>query len=166
MEREALSFLADFQSGKGAGKTLFPRRIRYTCSKHLRRPKTIFDETGVIVTLSTKAGILILNSEGAKRLHRRFKSPKLRVLVKSEVEFFIREGRSVFCKHVKELDASLRPGDEALTVDQSDQLLGYGRLILPPELTNGLKRGVAVKVRGGLVLEQENCLRQVTLCCN
>lgn len=159
VEWKAMSLLADYQFGKGAGKALFPRRIEFTYSRYLRRPKTIFDEMGTIATLSTKTGTLVLSLEGAKRLHKKFKPPRLRVVVQKEVGSFIREGKSAFCKHVRGIDGSLRPGDEVLVVDESDHLLGYGRLLLPPELAKGLKRGVATKVRGGLALEQKDRLR-------
>lgn len=104
--------------------------------------------------MSTKTGLLVLSLEGAKRLHRKIKPPRLRVVVQSNVGEFIRAGKSVFCKHVRNMDKSLRPGDEVLIVDRSDHLLGYGRLVLPPDLALGLRRGVAAKVRGGLPLKE------------
>lgn len=154
IEWQLLSCLADFQFGRGAGKALFPRNIDFTYSKYLNRPKTVFDNIGVIATLSTKTGLLVLSLEGAKRLHRKIKPPRLRIVVQSNVGEFIRDGKSVFCKHVRGIDKSLRPGDEVLIVDKSDHLLGYGRLALPPELAMGLKKGVAAKVRGGLALKE------------
>jgi len=154
VECQLLYCLADFQFGRGAGKALFPRNIDFTYSKYLNRPKTVFDSMGVIVTLSTKTGLLVLSLEGAKRLHRKVKPPRLRVVVQSNVGEFIRAGKSVFCKHVRNMDKSLRPGDEVLIVDRSDHLLGYGRLVLPPDLALGLRRGVAAKVRGGLPLKE------------
>jgi len=71
----------------------------------------------------------------------------LRVVVEDDAVSFIEEGKSVFAKFVAEIDANLRPGDEALIVDKKDKLVGAGTLVLSPKEALDFNRGVAVRVR-------------------
>jgi 7-cyano-7-deazaguanine tRNA-ribosyltransferase len=88
--------------------------------------------------------------DGAKRFHKGFAFPKLRVVVEDECIPFIKEGKSVFAKFVVECDPDLRPFDECLIVSKDDVLLGVGRTLLNREEMLSFKHGVAVKTREGL----------------
>jgi predicted RNA-binding protein (TIGR00451 family) len=59
----------------------------------------------------------------------------------------VAEGRSVFAKHVTQVDLRLRAGDEVLVVDEADSLLAVGKAFLCPEEMLDLTRGVAVRTR-------------------
>jgi 7-cyano-7-deazaguanine tRNA-ribosyltransferase len=60
---------------------------------------------------------------------------------------FIREGKSVFAKFVKDCDENLRPFDECLIVDEHDSLLAVGRTVLNRDEMLAFRHGMAVKTR-------------------
>jgi predicted RNA-binding protein (TIGR00451 family) len=63
---------------------------------------------------------------------------------------FIRAGGDVFAKHVVRADEQLRPGEEAIVIDEDDALLAVGSAVLNGREMSYFKRGVAVKVRDGV----------------
>jgi predicted RNA-binding protein (TIGR00451 family) len=68
-------------------------------------------------------------------------------MVQNEISPFITKGRSVFAKHVIQVDPKLRARDEALIVNQDDKLLAVGKTYLCPQEMLELTRGTAVRVR-------------------
>ncbi len=119
-------------------------------SKNTGRIRAVLDGiTGkLIATLVASTHTFNLWLEGGLRLHRVVSKPRLRVVVFNEISNDIVEARStVFAKHVSSIDEELRSGDEVLVVDESDNLLCVGRLVLSPEEVIQLLVGSAVKVR-------------------
>ncbi|MEM0214820.1 MAG: PUA domain-containing protein [Archaeoglobaceae archaeon] len=141
--------IADYQFGKGAGLALFPDTCRFLLSKN-GKIRQILDGDRRIATLKADSGLLTLSIEGARRLQRVFKFPKLRVVVLNEVSEFIAEGKSVFAKHVVAVDDRIRANDEVLIVNERDDLLATGKALLSAFEMLELKKGVAVKTRQGL----------------
>jgi predicted RNA-binding protein (TIGR00451 family) len=86
---------------------------------------------------------------GARAILERLNPPPSRVVVRSEVGDFIREGRSVFARHVVGADPELRPGDEAIVLDERGGLLGVGRALMSAAEMLSASRGVAVRIRRG-----------------
>jgi len=142
--------IADYQFGRGAGKSLFPDSCKFVLSPTTGKIRQIKDHGVRIATLKPDTGTLTLSIEGAKRLHSAFPYPKLRVVVLSDVAEFIAEGRSVFAKHVVDVDPSIRANDEVLVVDQNDNLLATGRAVLGSKEMLEFRKGVAVSVRCGV----------------
>lgn len=95
-------------------------------------------------------GIFTLKIDGAKILHKSFKYPKLRVVIKDDAVPFVKDGKSVFAKFVKDCDPDLRPFDECLIVDKKDNLLAVGRCLLNRQEMLSFDTGVAVKTRENL----------------
>ncbi|HIP63250.1 MAG TPA: pseudouridine synthase [Archaeoglobus profundus] len=139
--------IADYQFGKGAGKVLFPDTCKFVLSPTTGRIRQIKDKGVRIATLKADSGWFTLSIEGARRLHKAFEYPKLRVVVMKEVGKFIAEGRNVFAKHVVDVDPEIRANDEVLVVDEDDNLLATGKAILCAKEMLEFKRGVAVSVR-------------------
>lgn len=129
------------------GHKLFPENCEIEVSKRSGRLRRISKSSRVLATIRANDGRLVLTIWGATRLHKAAPFPHLRVIVNHEVASFIAEGRSVFAKHVLDVDPSLRAGDEALVVDENDNLLAVGMAHLSPEEMLDLTRGVAVKTR-------------------
>ncbi|MEM0240765.1 MAG: PUA domain-containing protein [Candidatus Nezhaarchaeales archaeon] len=151
---------ADYQFGVGAGEALASRGLKVETSKRTGKPRYVYDSEGrLLATVRWGDGFLALTIEGAKLLHKHFKRPKLRVVVKSEVRDFIRRGRSVFAKHVIDVDPEIRCGDEVLVVDQEDNLLAVGRAMLSSYEMRAFNSGVAVKVRRGVESEGDKSKR-------
>ncbi len=141
--------IADYQFGRGAGKVLFPDTCRFLLST-TGKVRQIIDKGIRIATMKADSGWFTLSIEGAKRLHAFFPYPKLRVVVDDAVSEFIAAGRSVFAKHVVDVDRNIRANDEVLVVNTRDELLATGKALLSAFEMLEMQRGVAVKVRQGV----------------
>ena len=141
--------IADYQFGKGAGRALFPETCKFIMSS-TGRIRQIVDGDMRIATIKPETGLLTISVEGARRLHRLFPYPKLRVVVMNEVSEFIAEGRSVFAKHVVDVDDEIRPNDEVIVVNEEDELLATGKAVLSAKEMLEMRRGVAVSIRYSL----------------
>ncbi len=143
-------YIADYQFGEGAGKILFPDSVKFVISPKTGRVRQIIDGGLRIATIKPASGWLSLGIEGARRLHKAFDFPKLRVVVMNDVSEFIAEGKNVFAKHVVGVDESIRAEDEVLVVNEEDVLLATGRAVLGSVEMLDFERGVAVNVRAGV----------------
>jgi 7-cyano-7-deazaguanine tRNA-ribosyltransferase len=142
--------VADMQFGKGAGDILVKGDVMLVKSKRTGKIRNVFSDGEHVLSMRASDGIFTLKAEGAKRLHRGFSSPNLRVIVKDDSAQFNKEGKNVFAKFVVECDHELRPMDEALIVDQKDELVAFGRTLMNREEMMSFENGVAVKVREGI----------------
>jgi 7-cyano-7-deazaguanine tRNA-ribosyltransferase len=148
---EQLTAVADYQFGSGAGAALTRGKIRIEHSRRTGRVRFLYDGRGeLLATVRAKDGYLALTQEGGLRLLRAFKTPRLRVIVQSDVAEFIRQGRNVFAKHVVAADEEIRPEGEVLIVDEKDGLLGVGKAVLTGREMTAFKTGAAVKTRHGI----------------
>jgi len=147
-EFRGLCRAAEYQFGRG-GAALFPSRsaveITHTSSG---RPRQVHADEGRVATYATD-GRFVLGLAGGRRLLDTFEAPRHRVVVGSESEPFVREGRNTFAKFVKRSDPDLRPGDEAVVVHENGDLLAVGRAELPGHGMGDFETGMAVKVRQG-----------------
>ena len=147
-EFRGLCRAAEYQFGRG-GAALFPSRsaveITHTSSG---RPRQVHADEGRVATYATD-GRFVLGLAGGRRLLDTFEAPHHRVVVGSESEPFVREGRNTFAKFVKRSDPDLRPGDEAVVVHENGDLLAVGRAELPGHGMGDFETGMAVKVRQG-----------------
>jgi len=148
--------LADYQFGRGAGAALFPDEgVELARSKRTGRIRTIYRNGALVATLRPADGLLALTEEGARAILEGLNPPPNRVIVRSEVGDFIREGRSVFARHVVGADPELRPGDEAIVLDEGGCLLGVGRALMSAAEMLSASRGVAVRIRRGASGDRE-----------
>jgi predicted RNA-binding protein (TIGR00451 family) len=148
--------VADFQLGKGAGKTLFPDDVQIVLSRRTGRIRHIYLKSKLLATLRPTDGMFSLTVEGAKRLLKSGKPHSLWVKVQEDVEPFISEGKSVFAKHVVDTDPEIRPQEEVIVVGKDNQILAVGKAVLTGREMKAFKHGVAVKVRRGIVEEVKN----------
>ncbi len=149
-ERELLKLraLADYQFGKGVGSHLFSPPLWAVVSGG--RIRQVWKGRDPLCAIRATDGLLILNREGARILHRILPPGRLRVVVREEVAREVGRGRTVFAKHVVEADPEIRPGEEVLVTDPSGRLLATGTALLSGEEMKAFKGGKAVKVRRGL----------------
>jgi 7-cyano-7-deazaguanine tRNA-ribosyltransferase len=145
-----LRAVADMQFGKGAGKALVKRGVELTKSKKTGRIRNISHEGKHLLSLRARDGLFTLRAEGAKILHKKFRKPKLRVIVQSDTAEFNREGKNVFAKFVKECDEGLRPRDEVLVANEEDELVAVARALMNREEMLAFSKGVAARVREGV----------------
>ncbi|MEM0467226.1 MAG: tRNA guanosine(15) transglycosylase TgtA [Candidatus Thermoplasmatota archaeon] len=146
-EQLKIGAMADMQFGRGAGTALFAGHLRIIKSKHTNKIRMILVDDTHVVSLRAHDGLFTLKYHGGERLHRAFKKPRLRVIVKKDAVPFVHEGKSVFAKFVIDCDPKLRPYDECLIVDAKDTYLGVGRCILNRSEMQSFLYGIAVQTR-------------------
>jgi 7-cyano-7-deazaguanine tRNA-ribosyltransferase len=136
--------------GKTASDILITGEIELVKSKKTEKIRNVISDGKHILSMRASDGLFTLKMEGAKRLHKGFSSPKLRVVVEDDSVEFNREGKNVFAKFVLDCDEEIRPGDEVLIVDKNDELVAVGRTLMNKEEMLAFNIGIAVKVREGL----------------
>lgn len=146
-DHRRISAVADMQFGRGASELLFHGNVSVVKSKRTGKIRNIFCNGDHILSMRAEDGLFTLKLQGGQCLHQGIKYPLLRVVVISEVASFVKEGKSVFAKFVKDCDPGLRPFDECLIVDESDRLLAVGNIILNRAEMLAFHHGMAVKTR-------------------
>ena len=71
-------------------------------------------------------------------------------MIDPETASFNRDGKSVFCKFVKDIDSNLKCMDECIVVTPKDELVAFGKLIISPEEIRLGQQGMAIRVRSGI----------------
>jgi 7-cyano-7-deazaguanine tRNA-ribosyltransferase len=147
LDLRRISAVADMQFGTGAAQALFNGEVTVIKSKQTGKIRNIICDKAHVVSMRAEDGLFTLKLDGGRRLHSKFKYPFLRVVVRDDAVSFIREGKSVFAKFVKDCDENLRPFDECLIVDEHDSLLAVGRTVLNRDEMLAFRHGMAVKTR-------------------
>jgi len=130
-------------------KILNINNIKIDFSRNTGNMKYIYIEKERILSYKPTTGMFTLSIGGAKLLHSHSSNTNHRVIISSEVEDFIRQGKSVFSHHVIQIEENLRIGSEVLVVNEQDDLVAIGKLSIPPSYA-GLSVGQAVAVRKGI----------------
>ncbi|UCD12869.1 MAG: tRNA guanosine(15) transglycosylase TgtA [Thermoplasmatales archaeon] len=147
MDLRRISAVSDMQFGKGASEALFNGQIEIVKSKKTGKIRNIYCDGKHILSMRASDGMFTLKIGGAHLLHKFFKYPMLRVVVEEDAVPFVREGKSVFAKFVKDCDPALIPLDECLIVNTKDTLLAVGRCLLNKTEMLSFDYGIAVKTR-------------------
>ncbi len=142
--------IANYQFGKEVGSVLFNKKVHLECSRRTGRIRHIYKAGHLIATLRPKDGYLALTPHGAKILLSKIRHLPNTVRVQNDVSDVVKAGGDVFAKHIIQADLRLRPGEEAIVIDNSGRLLGVGRAVLSGADMQNFKRGVAVKLRRGV----------------
>jgi len=146
-DTKKISAISDMQFGKGAGNAFLAGNIRIVKSKKTKKIRNVYLNEKHILSMRAEDGQFTLKLDGAKILHKYFKYPKLRVVINKDALEFVKDGKSVFSKFVKECDPNLRPFDECLIVNEEDELIAVGRCILNRTEMLSFNYGMAVKTR-------------------
>jgi uncharacterized protein with predicted RNA binding PUA domain len=141
--------MADIQFGKGCGEILFPDGVTFLLSRTKRVRQVQFNGKHM-ATVRAKDGMLTLSIDGAVALHQGLKKPASRVVICDDAVPFVSKGKTAFAKHVVAVDPELRAGDEVILVDENDEILATGQLLLSPAEAIRMDRGPAVDVRRGI----------------
>ncbi len=113
------------------------------------RARMVYKDETYIGMIRPSDGLFVPSIEGAKLLVSLLPHPKGRIVVDSVAEGPVSEGRSVFSKFVLDVDPDLRPNQEVIVVNESDEVLAVGKLVLSPKEITEFSSHVAVKVRHG-----------------
>ena len=144
--------ICDYQFGQAITDILFEdeSEIHFIFSRNTGKIKHIYRENNLLLNLRPTNGFFTLSLFSAERIINSTPSPKHRAVVMSEISEFIRKGRNVFCKHIVDIDITLRPNDEVIVVDQSNDLLAIGRLVIPVPYVKSFQTGIALKISKGI----------------
>jgi len=145
--------IADYQFNPSITDVLFDNEVDLNIerSKNTNRIRYLYFKDKLLLTLRPNNGYFTLSLFSAQKIINHIPPPSLRVIVLTEISEFIKKGRSVFCKHVVDIDENLRPMDEVIVVNENDELLGIGRLKIPVAYVKSFKSGIAVKIRKGVL---------------
>jgi archaeosine synthase len=135
---DTLRVTADFQFGSGAGDLLIPDGVGLR-GKLYRTVICQIDKEQVCA-YNASSGMLSLTLAGAQRIVGSRQS---------WVRFEGKEvkGGSIFAVGVKEADSGIRPGDEVVVIDKSDNVVAVGRSEMSGEEMCEFEKGRAVTVR-------------------
>ena len=148
-ELPRLRTVADYQFGAGAGRALFPPDESLAVTRSTSgRPRQVRADDGRLVSYGTD-GRFTLGLAGGRRLVDALGAPRVRVVVGSESEPFVRDGKNVFAKFVQDVDDDVRPSDEVAVVHENGDVLAVGRAELAADAMRDFETGMAVKVRAG-----------------
>ena len=139
--------VCDMQFGKGSGGILLHGKVRIVKSKKTKKIRNVYCDDKHVLSMRAEDGMFTLKIAGGKILHKSFKKPFLRVVVEDDAVPFVKDGKSVFSKFVKDCDSNLRPSDECLVVDSKDNLIAVGRCLLNKDEMLAFNYGMAVKTR-------------------
>ncbi len=141
--------IADYQFGVGTGDALFDGKVKIEKSKKTGKIRHISIDGNLVANMRASDAFLVLTKEGGKRLHQATNYPHNRVVVNSDSEPFTRDGKSVFCQFVVDMDDNIRSGDEVLIVNEDDELLAIGKALLNSREIESFSNGQAIKTRKG-----------------
>lgn len=151
--------IADYQFGRGTGKTLFPDNVEITFSRRTGRIRHIYLNGELLATLRPTDGFFSLSIEGARRIMK-VKPLRLWVKVRDDVAVFIVKGRSLFAKHVIDCDEEIRPEEEVVVINSQRKVLAVGRAVLTGKEMKVFKHGVAVRIRRGVAEEKKGRVKK------
>jgi len=144
--------ISDYQFGQSITDVLFEdeSEINFKFSKNTGKIKHIFYRNKLLLNLRPTNGFFTLSLFSAEKIIKNIPTPRLRGIVMNEISDFIKIGRNVFCKHIIDIDDNLRPSDEIIVVNQEDEILAIGKLVIPVPYVRSFKTGIAIKVRKGI----------------
>lgn len=145
---DKLRQMADYQFGEGAG-SLIPDNVVIKKSRKTKRIRWVYHKKELFLTVRASDHFLLPKMPYAVLLHEHFKSPRLRVVLTDDPDATqcVREGKSVMCKFVEDVDENLLCQDECLVVDSEGELIRVGTLHLSPKEIMDFDSGMAVRVR-------------------
>lgn len=146
---ERVKTILDYQFGKGFGDLFTKGDTELVISKKTKRLRNLLLDGEHMVSLSHRRGLFILQKGGAELLHKHSKMSKFRVVVNPETAEFNKNGKSVFCKFIEDIDPELRIMDECIVVTPDDELIAFGKLVVSPKELELGQQGMAVRVRAG-----------------
>ena len=150
---EKIRSVANYQFGRGVGTILFPKDVAISFSQRTGRIRYILLKSKRLATMRPTDGLFSLSIRGAKRIATARGLARCFVAIKNDVSEFIAAGGDVFAVHVLEADNDIRASDEIIVVDEAGKVLAVGRAVLSANEMKAFKRGVAVKVRRGIMEE-------------
>jgi 7-cyano-7-deazaguanine tRNA-ribosyltransferase len=149
LDLDKIRAIADYQFGYGSGKTLFSNNIDITYSKKTGRIRYIYEDKVLLASLRPNNSLFTLTIAGAIRLIEKLEGFKYKVIISNEVVEVISQGKNVMAKHVVDASEEIRPGNEVIIVNESNEVQAVGKALMTRDEMLSFNRGLAVKVRRG-----------------
>lgn len=147
--KDKIVMTLDYLFGKGVSTSLPIDKLEVTRSRRTGKIRTVTFNERVLATFRPDGG-LALTIYGAEFLVKNPVFIQNCVVVERGVEEFIASGKSVFAKHVAQCGGRIRPGAEAVVLDEDGKVIAVGKAVLSARMMRSFKVGVAVKVREGV----------------
>lgn len=133
--------------GQGVSKSL-PKDIDIIFSKKTGRIRTAHHQENLLFTLRIDGGLAI-SPYFAQLLLKTKKFKENCLEINKDAAPFVKEGRSVFCKHVVWCGKNIKIASDTPIIFQN-KVIAVGRAMLSADMIPDFQRGVAVKVRDSL----------------
>ena len=133
--------------GNGTSK-FFPKDVEITYSRKTGRIRTVSHNEQMLCTLRIDGGLAI--TPYLAQLLMKSKSFRENcVKISEDAASFVKEGRSVFCKHVTWCGKNVRISGDT-PVLYNGKVIAVGKAVLSYEMISDFDRGVAIKIRDSL----------------
>ena len=142
-----IKYSIDSLFGNGTSK-FFPKDVEITYSKKTGRIRTVSHNERLLCTLRIDGGLAI--TPFLAQLLMKSKSFRENcVKISEDAASFVKEGRSVFCKHVTWCGKNVRISGET-PVLFNGEVIAVGKAVLSYDMISDFERGVAIKIRDSL----------------
>lgn len=142
-----LKYTLDALFGNGVSKYL-PKNIEMTFSRKTGRMKTVTHEGKLLCTLRIDGG-LVITPYFAQILLKSKKFKENCLEINQDAAPFVKEGKSVFCKHVVWCGKNVQIASDT-PVLYKDKVIAVGKAVLSYEMISDFNRGMAIRVRDSL----------------
>jgi uncharacterized protein with predicted RNA binding PUA domain len=122
--------------------------FRFEYSRRTGRIKNFSIKNQLVATLRTDGG-LALTIFGATEFLGNERFRENCVIPTEEALPFVRQGRSLFCKHVEWCGSNVKVGSDVAIVDEW-RVVAVGRALIGCNNMKNYHKGIAVKVREGI----------------
>ena len=139
-----LKHTIDTLFGPGVSKCL-PKNFEIKLSKKTGRIRSVYDKEKLLLTPRSDGGLAI-TIHCAKLFLKSKKFQENCLHIDKESNEFIKDGKSVFCGHVKSCGKNIKIGSD-VPVLYKNQVIGVGKSVLSSKMMMSQNRGVAVKIR-------------------
>lgn len=138
--------------GPGVSRML-PRDVEITYSRRTGRIRSVYRDGVLLCTLRIDGGLAVTPAFARVLLgSKRFRRDNC-VEISDEAAPFVAQGRSVFARHVVRCGRNVRVSADA-PVLCGGRVVAVGRAVLSARMMAEFDRGVAVKVRDSVGLEE------------
>jgi len=145
--RKQFSIMLDYEFGVGTSRALPKSGLKFVYSKRSDRLKQVVHDDKLFATIRPN-GVIAPTYYGACVLIRSKAYAQNSVVVDQAAVEFVKEGRSVFCKFVKQVGRHVLPSGEVAVLDPAGRVIAVGNARMHGDYMRQFKHGVAVKTRG------------------
>ena len=146
-ELHIINALLNFQFGDQTHLCLHDRALLIDRSRKTTIIRRFSDTEGALGTIRPSDFSIIPTMRLATLLHTHLPNPRLRVVAAPDALPFIKQNRDLMAKFVVSVDPTVRCGEEVFVVDDSDNLINFGRAHLAAKEMLAFNRGIAVHIR-------------------